>query len=67
MSTLYHLRIDVRRIQDYIFHVPKLKYMLGANSKIGELLEQDLPNMMGIPECLLPLEGLDAVVSQRLV
>ncbi|HNU53495.1 MAG TPA: hypothetical protein PK046_02400 [Candidatus Syntrophosphaera sp.] len=60
MSTLYHLRIDVRRIQDYIFHVPKLKYMLGANSKIGELLEQDLPNMMGIPECLLPLEGLDA-------
>lgn len=61
MSTLYHLRIDVRRIQDYIFHVPKLKYMLGANSKIGELLEQDLPNLMGIPhECLFTLEGLDS-------
>lgn len=63
MSTLYHLRIDVRRIQDYIFHVPRLKYMLGANSKIGELFEQTLPNLMGNPECLLSLEDLDPDVN----
>lgn len=62
MSTLYHLRIDVRRIQDYIFHVPRLKYMLGANSKIGELFEQVLPDLMGNPECLLPLDDLDPEV-----
>lgn len=53
MSSMYHLRIDVRRIQDYIFQVPRLKYMLGANSKIGELFSCDLPGLMGNPESII--------------
>jgi len=46
MSTLVHLRLDVRKVQDYIFQVPKLKFMLGANSKIGELFGKKLPDLM---------------------
>jgi len=42
----YHLRLDVRKVQDYIFQVPKLKFMLGANSKIGELFSDYLPKLM---------------------
>ncbi|MCK9335371.1 MAG: hypothetical protein PHU99_09450 [Candidatus Cloacimonetes bacterium] len=51
-STYYHLRLDVRKVQDFIFRVPKLKYMLGANSCIGELFSKDLPDNM------LPSESL---------
>ena len=46
MTTLFHLRLDVRKVQDYIFQVPKLKFMLGANSKIGELFSTYLPELM---------------------
>jgi hypothetical protein len=37
MEQLYYLRLELRKIQDYIFLVPKLKYMLGANTAIGEM------------------------------
>lgn len=52
MTTLYHLRLDVRKVQDYIFQVPKLKYMLGANSKIGELFSKNLPALMPGEDCV---------------
>ncbi len=42
----HHLRFDVRKVQDYIFQVPKLKFMLGANSKIGELFSTTLPELL---------------------
>lgn len=50
MSTLFHLRLGVRKVQDYIFQVPKLKFMLGANSKIGELFSVELPKLMPTEE-----------------
>lgn len=65
MSSLYHLRIDVRKIQDYIFQVPKLKYMLGANSKIGELFEHALPRFMGNPVTLFPSSIMDNTTCQE--
>lgn len=46
MSYLYHLRLDVHRIQKFIFSVPILKYMLGANSCVGELFSHDLLELM---------------------
>ena len=42
----HHLRFDVRKVQEYIFRVPKLKYMLGANSSIGELFSKELIGLM---------------------
>ncbi len=65
MSSIYHLRIDVRKIQDYIFQVPKLKYMLGANSKIGELFEHALPRFMGNPVSLFPSSIMDNTTCQE--
>jgi len=47
--TIHHLHIDLRKVQEFIFKVPKLKYMLGANSCIGELFSKNLPEMM--PPC----------------
>ena len=42
----HHLRFDVRKVQEYIFQVPKLKFMLGANSRIGELFSTTLPELL---------------------
>lgn len=46
MSDLFHLRLDVHKIQEFIFSTPILKYMLGANSCIGELFSQDFIALM---------------------
>lgn len=40
---LYHLKLKTQKVQGFIFKVPKLKAMLGANSLLGELFAKDLP------------------------
>jgi len=36
------IRLDFQRIQTYLFSVPRLKAMLGANAKLGSLIRKDL-------------------------
>ncbi|HNZ26290.1 MAG TPA: hypothetical protein PLG34_06155 [Spirochaetota bacterium] len=43
---LYHLKLEVQKTQSFIFRVPKLKYMLGANSALGEYFAKDLPDLI---------------------
>ncbi len=67
MQELYHLKLDVKRVQDYIFQVPKLKNMLGANSRIGELFKVDLPGIMPEQESLFdPIIKADDSLSEDL-
>ena len=33
MSMLYHLRLDVRKVQDNIFQVAEFKFMIGLSIK----------------------------------
>jgi len=67
MSKLYHLRLDVRKVQDYIFQVPRLKFMLGANSKLGELFNVKLPELMGTHPCLFSEEQLRNIADKEVV
>lgn len=65
MSKLYHLRLDIRKVQDYIFQVPKLKFMLGANSKIGELFSTTLPELMKGSVCVFSEEQLNCIKNEK--
>lgn len=65
MSTLFHMRLDVRKVQDYIFQVPKLKFMLGANSKIGELFGATLPRLMEGSTSLFSAEQLSRIKDAK--
>ena len=67
MSALYHLRLDTRKVQDYIFQVPKLKFMLGANSKLGELFNVKLPNLMDTPCCVFRDEQLERIADEEVL
>ncbi|MCK4358503.1 MAG: hypothetical protein KAW92_07135 [Candidatus Cloacimonetes bacterium] len=42
---LYHLKLKTQKVQSFIFKVPKLKAMLGANSLLGEFFAKDLPKL----------------------
>lgn len=42
---LYHLKLKTQKVQSFIFKVPKLKAMLGANSLLGEFFAKDLPDI----------------------
>ena len=44
-QNIYHLKIKTRKVQSFIFKVPKLKAMLGANSLLGEFFAVDLPDL----------------------
>jgi len=53
---LFYLKIKTQKVQSFIFKVPKLKAMLGANSLLGEFFAKDLPELRAndknsIPEC----------------
>lgn len=39
--------ISVERVQTFIFDVPRLKAMLGANALIGQALRYELPKLLG--------------------
>ena len=41
------LTIELKRVQTFIFEVPRLKAMLGANALIGQTMRHDLPALLG--------------------
>lgn len=41
------LDISLKRVQTFIFDVPRLKAMLGANALIGQALRYELPKLLG--------------------
>jgi hypothetical protein len=40
---MFQLKIELKRVQTFIFEVPRLKAMLGANALIGETMRHTLP------------------------
>jgi hypothetical protein len=53
MTSIYHLSLKAQKVQSFIFKVPKLKAMLGANSLLGEYFAVELPALRekySIPE-----------------
>lgn len=46
MSQLYQANVEFKRIQTFLFSIPKLKEMLGANALLGETLRDTLPKMV---------------------
>jgi len=45
VSNWHRVLIEFKRIQTYLFAVPRLRTMLGANALLGELLRLDLPRL----------------------
>lgn len=45
-TPLYKLEISLKRVQTFIFEVPRLKAMLGANAMIGEAMRNTLVELM---------------------
>jgi len=43
----YTLEISLKRVQTFIFDVPRLKAMLGANALVGQVLRHELPRLLG--------------------
>lgn len=41
------LSIELKRVQTFIFEVPRLKAMLGANALIGQTMRHKLPRLLG--------------------
>lgn len=41
------LQIELKRVQTFIFEVPRLKAMLGANALIGQTMRHALPGLLG--------------------
>jgi hypothetical protein len=58
---MYHIRIDVKKVQDFIFRLPKLKAMLGANSLVGEFFAKELP---ALRKKYTPITELTSAVSE---
>ncbi|MDN5354406.1 MAG: hypothetical protein PWQ09_1162 [Candidatus Cloacimonadota bacterium] len=44
-NEIIYLKIKTQKVQSFIFKVPKLKAMLGANSLLGEFFAVDLPGL----------------------
>ncbi len=42
----FKLTIELKRVQTFIFEVPRLKAMLGANALIGQTMRHELPNLL---------------------
>jgi len=42
---MYYLKIKAQKVQSFIFKVPRLKTMLGANSLLGQYFVHELPNI----------------------
>jgi len=43
---MYKLEISLKRVQTYIFDVPRLKTMLGANAQVGQVMRHELAGML---------------------
>ena len=43
----HKLKISLKRVQTFIFEVPKLKAMLGANAMLGETMRNVLAELIG--------------------
>jgi hypothetical protein len=43
----YTRDISLKRVQTFIFDVPRLKAMLGANALVGQVLRHELPRLLG--------------------
>ena len=56
------LEISLKRVQTFIFDVPRLKAMLGANALIGQALRHELPMLLG--DRGLPLEWTTSIGYQ---
>ncbi len=56
MKTPHCVRIEVKRVQSFLFAVPRLRAMLGANSLLGETVRIDLPRIATESSAALPLE-----------
>ena len=39
------VHIEFQRVQSWLFSVPRLRAMVGANALLGEVLRVDLPNL----------------------
>jgi hypothetical protein len=48
------LTIELKRVQTFIFEVPRLKAMLGANALIGQTMRHELPALLGARGSQLP-------------
>lgn len=63
--TKYRVVVELKRIQSYLFCVPKLKTILGANALVGEALRVTLPSLadntssMQFPDDV-PLTSIDS-------
>ncbi len=44
---MFQLKIELKRVQTFIFEVPRLKAMLGANALIGQTMRHELPTLLG--------------------
>lgn len=43
---MFQLKIELKRVQTFIFEVPRLKAMLGANALIGQTMRHELPALI---------------------
>jgi len=62
------VEISLKRVQTFIFEVPRLKTMLGANALIGEVMRNDLPELLagsGFP-CTWPTDVQLAAIDDPL-
>lgn len=50
----FKLTIELKRVQTFIFEVPRLKAMLGANALIGQTMRHELPALLGEQGSQLP-------------
>jgi len=44
---MFKLEISLKRVQTFIFEVPRLRAMLGANALIGQTMRYELPRLLG--------------------
>lgn len=47
------LELSLKRVQTFIFDVPRLKAMLGANALVGQTMRHELPKLMNGTGCRL--------------
>jgi len=53
-SSTWLVCIEVKRVQTFLFSVPKLKAMLGANAMIGETIRNELFELAKVKGAVLP-------------
>ncbi len=66
MKQYYHVRFQVRKVQSYLFRFPKWGFIVGANSRLGELFAYDLPKLrktFGKSGCALDFAGATAGIE----